>query len=73
MRRSISRPAWFADTSAFLRLEVGVLDADASAAWLPLVRDSRGAGQTVVTLAPRTLADNGEWRLLTGLPHERGG
>lgn len=52
---------------------VGVLDPEASAAWTAQLHDSRGTGQTVVTFATRQLTDNGEWRLLTGLPRGAGG
>jgi hypothetical protein len=48
--------------------QVGVLDPDASAAWRPLVHESREVRQTVVTSATRKQADTGEWRLLVGLP-----
>jgi hypothetical protein len=48
--------------------QVGVLDPDASAAWRPLVHESREVRQTVVTFATRKQADTGEWRLLVGPP-----
>jgi hypothetical protein len=48
--------------------QIGVLDAEASAAWRPLVQESRDEHRTVATYAARRHADNGEWRLLIGLP-----
>lgn len=48
--------------------QVGALDSDASAAWRPLLHESREVSQTVVTFATRKQADTGEWRLLVGLP-----
>lgn len=50
---------------------VGVLDPDASAAWLPLVRQGRDESRTIATWATRQQARNGEWRLLVGTPHTR--
>lgn len=49
--------------------QVGVLDPDASAAWRPLVEESHDENGTVATYAARRQADNGEWRLLIGLPY----
>ena len=51
--------------------QVGVLDPDASAAWRPRVQEGHDESRTVSTYAIRQQADNGEWRLLVGLPHAR--
>jgi hypothetical protein len=48
--------------------QVGVLDPDASAAWRPLLQESREVSQTLATFAARKQAETGEWRLLVGLP-----
>lgn len=49
--------------------QIGVLDPEASAAWRPLVHGGDGENRTVTTYAARRHADNGEWRLLIGLPY----
>lgn len=49
--------------------QIGVLDPDASAAWRPLVQESRDENRTVTTYAARRQTDTGEWRLLIGLPY----
>lgn len=51
--------------------QVGVLDPDASAPWRPLVHEGHNESRTVATHAIRQQADNGEWRLLVGLPSAR--
>lgn len=48
---------------------VGALDAETSAAWRSLVQEGRDEHRTVVTFATRRRADDGEWRLLIGLPY----
>jgi hypothetical protein len=51
--------------------QVGVLDPDTSAAWRPLVQKGHDESRPVATYAARRQADNGEWRLLIGLPYAR--